>query len=87
MKPATFAQQAAYDACMDIAKTLQSGREATPQQFAAARDTLALLRLEPQPEGFVEMLELLQSLVAQLCPPSPGLSDNFESDVAYETWI
>lgn len=62
---ATFAQRAAYDAYMEIAKTLQAGTEPTPQQYEAARDTLALLRLEPQPGGFVELLEAMLAAVQQ----------------------
>jgi len=59
MRPATLAQQAVYDAYMDIARTLQHNQKPSKQQFERVRQALARLDQEPQPEGFTQTLKLM----------------------------
>jgi hypothetical protein len=64
MRPATFAQQAVWDAFADVTATLKAGDEPSAELLEQVRDALALLKLEPQPSGVVEVLELaLDSLL------------------------
>lgn len=57
MAEATFAQQAVWDAFAEVTATLKGGREPTLEQLDQVRVALALVKLEPQPRGFVEVLE------------------------------
>jgi hypothetical protein len=64
MQPATFAQQAVWDAFADVTAVLKAGDAPSADQLEQVRDALALLKLEPQPDGFVKVLEMaLDSLL------------------------
>jgi hypothetical protein len=56
MEPATPEQQAAYDACMRVAKVLQQGRYPTDAEWNQAYASVEALHDQPQPRGFVEGL-------------------------------
>lgn len=57
MNAATPAQQEAFDACLVLARVLQAGLPPTPKQLQRVTDAIAQLKTEPQPPGFVDMLE------------------------------